>query len=605
MQSSDCGSTASDEAQSIDDVDLSELTLYGFQEQAVKDIYKRFTDKKDPRGCQIITAEKGTGKTYIGLAVAKLMQELCGMKALLVVNINVADTFRDLAKQIGLDLWDVVTWQSLAGRKGKVISGKGTKDEVRKEATLNHPWLLRDNGTTGPFYGTVKYQEACRKGLFLLCDESQAAKNDTSAASWAVSALVNTGLGTEDARFRCLHMTALFIDSKKAYSCLYRILGCTNGKDKMYHHNARTGVYEWLNHGFGSVYEEARKTNANKTKGILQKYFKQHSSPRRELDYIWRLDRKQVDPCLTEMWEQVLRDKFQVHIEDQIYLYPDGSVIPFVRRNSFYELPAEDIVKCTSAISALKRAHIVNDEGGVDMQKAKDNIALVQSALMKLAEAKVSALLRVVKERLAADPTIKVIVVYPFVDGQEKLVNQLDTYGALIYNGKVPPAERKAVRDKFNEPTLKHRVIIMSPQVGGVGISAHDHIEPTPEQFEGLKHLFDCPANARFPRVQFNVPTFHYMLQFQSTGRAYRAGLRSQVEVNFFYACNAPLESVLMNTMIKSAVGKGSLSSKKRLFPHEYQIYIENEKPEHAPLRSIMQKIKTMSVEELEANKKG
>ena len=80
--------------------------------------------------------------------------------------------------------------------------------------------------------------------------------------------------------------------------------------------------------------------------------------------------------------------------------------------------------------------------------------------------------------------------------------------------------------------------------------------------------------------------------------------MRSDVRLTVFYASNVPVESILVNTMMKSQVAKGSISAKNRQFPNEFDIYIENETAAHANLRALLTKMKTMSSEELKgANK--
>jgi hypothetical protein len=92
---------------------------------------------------------------------------------------------------------------------------------------------------------------------------------------------------------------------------------------------------------------------------------------------------------------------------------------------------------------------------------------------------------------------------------------------------------------------------------------------------------------------------------FQAAGRIYRGGVRSECFVCFFYGSNAPLESVLVNTMIKSGVAGGiAAPGSGRIFPNQYDFYIENETAEHKPLRDMLVKVQKMSKEEIKANKR-
>jgi hypothetical protein len=290
-----------------------------------------------------------------------------------------------------------------------------------------------------------------------------------------------------------------------------------------------------------------------------------------------------------------------------------------VRRNAFYILPKEEAEECVAAIQGLKRANII-DKDGVNAAAARGNMALVQAAMMKLAHSKVGILIRESKKILRADPAAKVMLGIPFKVDQAYVEQELKIYNPLVLNGDVKHSEkitfkgptgvmvegnhRDEIVAKFNTPSVKHRLLIVTPEVGGVGLSMHDFVDPDEVQMKSLP-MFKTPETALFSRYLLAISGYNFDAMDQLFGRITRHGMRSPATIIAVYAKNAPLESVLVNTMIKSGVAKGSLLDKTRIFPNEYEIWIEAETEEDAPLREMLEKMKAMSADQLKANKKN
>lgn len=571
--------------------------LTSFQQDAVDQIMEHYMSGIP---AQWLAADRGYGKTYVGSELARILYETYGMRPLIISPAGVVqETWQKMMKDLGIPAWGYVTWNALVGKRGKVLSGKGTGEEKRAAPKLSHPWLVRENEEHGPFKATVEFQNACREGLYLICDESQAVKNDDSGRHWALSELVQHGLACDGSKFFILHLTALFLEKEKSYSCLYRVLGCTNGQNKMFEMNHRTRVQEWVDYGFGGVVEQAARFDRVTTYAIMASCFPVNNVPKgTKEDYKYRITKKEMEKALRLLWEQVLIHHYQPRTEDVVHKNRDGVPFKFVKRNGFFPLEPEEAAECAEAISALKKAHVIQGDQ-INVKNARDQMAFVQSQLMKLTHAKTPAFLRRIVSRLKADPTCKVIAVFPFIDDQNWLLKNLKMYGAVQINGKVTFEQRSSNIKLFNEPNLKCRVIIISPAAGGIGVSLHDHVEPTVEDYLGLKHLFDAPDLCIFPRKIEAISTFDYMAMFQAYGRAYRTGMRSDVELTVFFASNVPIESILVNTMMKSQIAKNSITAKNREFPDEFEIYIENENESHAELRSMLEKMRAMAVDEL------
>lgn len=574
-------------------------TLTDNQEKGVTEILRRFNTMY--QRAQWLQADKGVGKTYMGTEAARRLYETYGMEVVIICRPSLETMWRKFMKKAGVPIVKLITWNSLIGRRGKIVSGKNTDKEIRDPAVVKHGFLTRDNGETGPFHPTQEWLNLCHKGVLILCDESQAAKNNTSATHWATAALITSAMAVEESKALVLHLSAGIVSKEASYECLFRILNLTEGYDEMYKQDNRRGICDWRNHGLGGAFDRACRFDKIKTHSIFSQ--KRGSAPGRDLNIIYRLSSSDIPEILRKLWEEVLIHHYSVNVEGLTHTYADGTVIPIVRRNSFFEMTQEEAAQVTAAIRKLRNAHLVRDDGAVDVQGVRRNMAMVQSCMMALAHSKVPAVLRAALKLLQEQPTCKVILGITFEADQKWLVEHLELYHPLVLNGKVPiGATRDEIVDKFNAPNLKNRVIIVTPEVGGVGISLHDHLEPT---FEDMKQLpmFKTPQEALFPRYTLAVPTFVFDAMDQLFGRTDRHGMRSPTTVIVVYVKNAPLESVLVNTMIKSNVAKGSLQDKKRIFPNEFDVWIENETEADAPLREMLEKMQSMGTEELKKAK--
>jgi hypothetical protein len=369
----------------------------------------------------------------------------------------------------------------------------------------------------------------------------------------------------------------------------------------MYKPDQRKGYLNWYDYGFGEVYKIAAKFDPIKAREVFSR--KRGAGSGKDLNAIYRFSASDIPEVSRSLWEEILINHYSVSVEGSQYTYPDGTPIPIIRQNCFFEMSTEEAALVASAVSKLKRAHLIREDGGIDAQKVRGNMALVQACMMALARSKTPAVLRATLKFLQQEPTSKIVLGITFEADQKWLAEHLMLYNPLVLNGKVPMGKsRDDIIDKFNAPNLKHRVIIVTPEVGGVGISLHDHIEPTAEDMKGLP-MFKTPQQAIFPRYTLAVPTFVFDAMDQLFGRTIRHGMRSHTTIIAVYVKNAPIESVLVNTMIKSGVAKGSLQDKNRVFPNEFDVFIENETEEDRPLRAMLEKMQSMEIGELKKAK--
>lgn len=586
----------------VDNIDYfkrENFSLADYQQEVADELIRRFLTTEFK--VQLLPAMTGYGKTFVTIYIALQFWTKYKIKPLVICPATVSHMWKKALNGMEIPYLDIFSYQLLSGQKGKLLSGiSGTPSEVRAEPVLKHGLLIRGNEDRGPFKPTIKWEGYLNRGVFLIFDEPHMLKNDTSAVHHAARVLIASALGAEGMFFGCLHLSAAMLDGDKIP--FFRSMGLMLRKEP-YVQNPGLGLLQWKKHGFGTVYDSACKLDKAKTHAIMKKYVGIDTTGK-DHDHRFRLRSDRFQEMLTELWTEIFRAQCAASVTDPVYLDENGTPFKNEMINGFYELEEEDAEKAAAAMRKLKTGGVMNDDGQVNT-KAKDAMKLIQSALASLCEAKRSGVLKQTIASLRENPTCKIILAIPFIKDQDWLAKHLMLYNPLILRGTVKDIEqRHKIIDDFNAPNLKHRVIIMTPTVGGVGVSLHDHKIPSDEDMKGLP-MFKTKKEAVFPRITYMIFNFHFLTMFQCAGRAYRRGMRSDNKVICFYASNAPLESVLVNTMIKSGNANSiAPPGTGRKFPDQYDIFIENEGPEHQYLRRIMERMRQMTPEELKKNKK-
>ena len=121
-----------------------------------------------------------------------------------------------------------------------------------------------------------------------------------------------------------------------------------------------------------------------------------------------------------------------------------------------------------------------------------------------------SSLVRIVKEKLSDNSLTKCIAVVHFKHHFTALQEIFPD--ALVINGTTTLKERNTKLVEFNEPSDKSRLIIVSDQVGGVGIEMDD-------------------KDGKFPRQMVVLPTTNAMNFVQLIGRIQRVKTKSNSKV--------------------------------------------------------------------------
>lgn len=373
-----------------------------------------------------------------------------------------------------------------------------------------------------------------RKPVFLICDESQAIKNKTSSRHWAAFALISTIQG------KVLHLTAGPIDKEANWTCLYRNMGIMTKPDVMVYRNK-----EWKLTGLKQVFNACPPQ-------LVDKVYKNYD-----------IKRSTINDILSYLWIKHFRQTMTIPVKDPVYTHM-GQPVTQTLCNLFVTLSKEDQALADKGIEHLKGKGIIKDNK-IDMKNLQSNFGAIQLALMDLCKSKVNSVVHLAIERLKQPG--KVVIACPFIMDQNELCLQLKDYNPLLLNGKTK--DREDVVRKFNHGN-KYRCLVMSLEVGGEGISLHD-------------------TNGRYPRTMYIIPNFYFLKIFQTSGRTYRRGSKSDSEVYIVYSSSDTIESILVHTLAKTEVANAVISpGSNRKYPGDYDI-IGLTKPEIEKLKESLQ----------------
>ena len=518
----------------------SPLKLYPDQQVAFQTILNRYSNGGIQKN-QLLPAETGYGKTVLATKVAHVMHYEKGMDIIVICPPTLRNHWRKSMKEENVPIKDLFSYNDIRGMKGKVIGKNELDEDIRNPAKVKHPYLTRGNEKTGPFEVTEAFETICKDGLFIIFDESQALKNKTSATHWACFELIKTAMKYNG---YVIHLTATSIDKDDNWQCIFRNMGIITKRELLKYNPGNHGgeKYSWKEYGLGTMYTVAKQINESKINEIISSY---------------EIKTRNIPELLKEIWLELFRDLVVVRVDDPVYKNSEGVPYLRTRQNGFYTLDTKGAILAEKAINELKRAHIITNDNQINVNKANKSMGLIQKSLMLLSEAKVDTIYRIARKDLDNLHNCKVILCIPFKDDQYSLKESLKKYNPLQLNGDVPFDRREAIIDRFNEPNSKFRVLIMTPQVGGVGVSLHD-------------------TDGRFPRRMYITPTFHFLDMIQASGRTYRRNLKSNVFISFVYGNNTSVESIFINTMIKSRVAGSVMIPNGRIFPENYEEFRED-----------------------------
>lgn len=451
-------------------------------------------------GC-LDTSTPGLGKTIVFIYLAKKLE----YKPFVVCPKAMVGKWKNELAKYGVEYTEVITYGKLAGKNG-----------------CKHSWLIRDD--EDEYTVTDKFIDVLNNKCFLLFDEIQYAKKESSARSKASYALTGAVAGTSS---RIISLSNTPIDKLLFSPSITRMLGIVRSK-KMYDYNRSNDMYTVRGCGIAQLMGYARRIDPELTDFIKIKYPIQDKA------------NLVVLPCV--IYTKVIKK----HMCSSMKKKGDSNIVMY---KDFFHLSDEDLSILEKGYSMIRG-------------KKKDNkiFGNLTKAQLMIETAKLPKMISIVKGKLDKEKTKKYIL---FVI-RKKTMNTLkvvfDKYGAIIVNSDVTAKQKEKNILKFqNDDSI--RVFISSTKSCGTGIDLDDTV-------------------GNRPREVYIMPDYRYIDDYQGAYRIDRQTTKSKCEAHFVYCGNSKLyqqEKVLVNQETKSIVHENFVNSKSDMYSKDdFIIWYEN-----------------------------
>lgn len=366
------------------------------------------------------TSTMRSGKTYVTLWLAQQL----GLKIFVVCPVTTMFVWRKTAEEYGVEVVDIVSYQSLRSQKGK---------------QPKHGLLFRDNEKRGSdFTVTEKFLDLVQEGVLFVFDEIQNIKNNSTQHK-AAAALVTAVEGTPS-KYALLSGTPF--DKEKHAVNLLRMLGYIKSRT-LYRTDPKTK--EAIPTGIKELTEACNRIDAKATKRVIN-------------------DKKRTSLAnlCYRLYVEVVKEEISGGMKAPL------AKSPVEIKNGFFKISRKHSAELRDSIKLLK-------VGAKERLKGKSsgsprNISIVPIALMKIENAKAFDMARVTENELERNKNLKVVLSVNFNSTIELLLEHLQRWEPLVLNGEVIENKREEVIRAFNEDKDR-KIIIMNTRVGGVGIS--------------------------------------------------------------------------------------------------------------------------------------
>lgn len=457
------------------------------------------------------TSPMGSGKTYIGCAIAQILE----LDLIVVSAKSVASVWPPVAHPHGLKL-EFHTFQGLRGQHG------GHR--------LNHGLLIRDDSAclARQFRVTAEFLRRVQSGILLVIDEAHLIRNDTAerrAVAALIHAIVAAFYANGSTRSRVLPMSGTFLNRHEQVPLLMHTLGMLptpyllDEDDDDFKHRAPCTRYEHLKinkpaSGLHHLCSMAAKLDPDATRSRVSKH----------------------SPCTTAadahaMAFDLFCNVIQKHRSSHMPPAPlEASALDckllFCRLDSQQSL---------NALRTLTRRLATGFHINVDAKASATTTTTSRvlrpretliADLVALDLLKVPMMVRWGLRHLATAGTkSKLVLCVNYLPTVHRLTVAFSAFRPLVVQAHTSKAERATIFAAFQSNAARSpRVLIATQQVLAFGISLHDQ-------------------HGDAPRMLGILPSFFGMNLEQVTARVYRLGLKSVATVRFFYCMESSSSS--------------------------------------------------------------
>ena len=442
------------------------------------------------------TSSTGAGKTAIGSAVACYFRS----PMFVVAPKSVLYKWNKMARAFGVTLVGLMSYESLGGsrRKGTNHSFlERTDTPVEKGSRVSFQTV---------FTPTPELVTLLKRGTTFLFDEAQRVKNDETALTKAVCALVDAIPPGSAAKV--LFLTKTLIDKERFAQPVMHLLGVQRGPLCTYVAAFGGGstleTPEWY-----SLVARARALDPEVTANVLR-----HTNT--------------ISKAAFQMAAWYLyRDVFRRHMLCEMRFKLEGVTIDIA--NGFYTFPPDVEEKMIFHLKMIAGS-LRYAEGVKSLDRS--GLAAAKPHMQMLQQLKAVKMEHLAKRALMENPRAKVALFTSCRKSMTYLKERLAEFGIRVINGTTSDAERDRTETLYNAHTSECRVVVTSHKVGGKGLDFNDKFGDQPNyhwatpdfsaidmvQTQGRGNRLDTKQSGSTPALTYrviyiNTPVHNYELR--------------------------------------------------------------------------------------------
>lgn len=451
--------------------------------------------------CAFDMSSMGSGKTYTTSMIALNL----GFPHVIVVCPASLESKWKTMKKYGINLHQVISYQSLRSRKGS----------IPRHGLLNRHDVFEDGEISAHFTPTEAYNRLIEEGCLLIFDEVQnfKNKNDQFMACQALTTSILRGGGTS--RFVLLSGTP--IDKEEHAINMMQMMGFIRSQ-KMYIFNKEENKLKLI--GAQELIDFCKILDPP---GIID-FMKHHTFTKDNTRHNCYL-----------IFQNIIKKK----ISDAM---PRPEVVTLDVKNGYYKIENEvDRKLLVKGIMQLQNSVMFNEEKGT-ADIGRGNFAAIAPALVMIEKAKVESMCRVALVQLQKNPLCKVALIFNYTDSIERSKEFLKEYNPIVISGTVDKRKRQELVDKYQENNDNFRVII--------------------GQITTISSGLDLDGKtAERVRYAYISPNYRILDLHQAVYRFARADSKAPAFVRFFYGITGRKETSILNCLSrKSMVMKDTIN---------------------------------------------
>ncbi len=481
------------------------------------------------------TSETGAGKSYVAIAIATYFQF---KQIVIVCPATATSVWNKLINEFSLPVILITTYESLSSKVN---------------CQPKHGFLKR-NDIEGKvsFNPTDAYLKIINEGVFVIFDEFQKLKNESSNMYKAAKAMIHPFVVSVSTISRLILVSASPFDKSNHPINMLKYVGVIRSY-RLFTFHKETNHLELQ--GAQELVDFCNKYNPIVTQQIINQnpWSKKNVQDVCYLLYVNNLQ-KHITSSMPQPTKTFTKDVF----------------------NGYYVMRDKDKIEYIEGIKALHASLKYNkDTEGVNLKNM--NLGVVTKSCMKIDRSKTYNLYRKVVDTLENIPNSKVIISVNFIFSIRALKRNLARYDPIIFTGSTTKSQREALISEFQEHNLNRRLFISTLRTGSVSVS-----------------LDDTSPGGIFPRHCFGLPSYMVMDIQQWTGRVFRYATTSQPHVCLMYGLvddpNIAKEvdlttAFIRETSISNALNRAGTVFEQTLegqvkdgalFPNKYRQILEN-----------------------------